>query len=157
MEKHWNSAGFLSSRLNEKPSGSFFFVRYATGDHELRHVLQHHRRLTLYRQHRRHQLCHWLVDNPVCHQHHGRQPADWNTRWLLSTKSLIKPRVNFINVFTSSFYACRSQKRKKLLYLTVFLVLLGSARVKAAHKMLVKLTAGGGRLEATFYARYVAQ
>ena len=43
---------------------------------------------------------------------------------------------------TSSFYACRSQKRKKLLNLTVFLVLLGSARIKAACRMLVKLTPG---------------
>ena len=48
--------------------------------------------------------------------------------------------VNFINVFTGSFYACRSQKRKKLLNLTVFFALLGSALVKAARKMLVKLT-----------------
>ena len=47
--------------------------------------------------------------------------------------------VNFINVFTRSFYANRSQKRKKLLDLTGLFVLLGSARVKAAHKMLVKL------------------
>ena len=51
-------------------------------------------------------------------------------------------RVNFINVLTHSFYTRRSQKRKKLLELTVFFVLLGSACVKAAHKMLVKLTAG---------------
>ena len=34
----------------------------------------------------------------------------------------------------------RSQKRKKLLNLTVFFALLGSARVKAARRLLVKLT-----------------
>ena len=50
--------------------------------------------------------------------------------------------VNFINVFTCSFYAGRSQKPKKLLNLTVFWALLGSAHLKAAHKMLVKLTPG---------------
>ena len=48
--------------------------------------------------------------------------------------------VNFINVITRSFYAHRSQKRKKMLDLTVFFALLGSACVKAACKMLVKLT-----------------
>ena len=51
-----------------------------------------------------------------------------------------RSRVDFINVFTRSFYVRRSQKRKKLLDLTVFFVLLGSERVKAARKMLVKLT-----------------
>ena len=47
--------------------------------------------------------------------------------------------VNFINVFTSSFYNCRSRKRKKLLEFTVFLRFLGSASLKAARKMLVIL------------------
>ena len=50
------------------------------------------------------------------------------------------PGVNFINVFTSSFHACRSEKCKKLLDLTVLFALLGSVHLKAAHKMLVKLT-----------------
>ena len=48
--------------------------------------------------------------------------------------------VDFINVFTRSFYARRSPKRKKVFELTVFFALLGSARVKAARKMLAKLT-----------------
>ena len=48
--------------------------------------------------------------------------------------------VNFTNVITHSFYARRSQKRKKLLELTVFFALLGSTCVKAAHKMLMKMT-----------------
>ena len=51
-----------------------------------------------------------------------------------------KPGDNFIYVFTRSFYTHRSQKRKKLLNLTAFLALLGCAFVKAARKMLVKLT-----------------
>ena len=48
--------------------------------------------------------------------------------------------VNFINVFTCSFYTRRSQKRKKLPELTVFFALLRSVRVRAARNMLVKLT-----------------
>ena len=56
-----------------------------------------------------------------------------------------KARVNFINVFTRSFYACRSQKRKKLLELTVFFAPLGSASVKVARKMLMKLTPGDSK------------
>ena len=43
---------------------------------------------------------------------------------------------------TSSFYACKSRKRKKATQLTVFFALLVSARVKAAHRMLMKLTLG---------------
>ena len=43
---------------------------------------------------------------------------------------------------TSSFYACRSQKRKKTVKLSSFIVLLGSARVKVACRTLVKLTLG---------------
>ena len=50
--------------------------------------------------------------------------------------------VNFINVFTRSFYARRSQKWKKLLDLTVFLRFLGSAFVKAACIMMLKFTLG---------------
>ena len=46
----------------------------------------------------------------------------------------------FHQLFTHSFNVRRSQKRKKLLELTVFLALLGSAGVKDVHKMLVKLT-----------------
>ena len=49
---------------------------------------------------------------------------------------------NFINVFTHSYYESRSQKSKKLLNLTVYVALLGSTRVKAACKMIVKLTPG---------------
>ena len=51
-----------------------------------------------------------------------------------------RPQVNFIYMFMSSFYACRSQKCKKLIELTLFFAVLGSVHVKAARKMLVKLT-----------------
>ena len=50
--------------------------------------------------------------------------------------------VNFITLFTHSFAASRSRKRKKLLNLSVFLALLGSSGLKAACKTLVKLTPG---------------
>ena len=52
------------------------------------------------------------------------------------------PGVNYINMFTRSFYAQGSQKHKKLLELAVFFALLGSVQVKAPCKMLVKLTPG---------------
>ena len=52
-------------------------------------------------------------------------------------------RFPFHQHFTRSFYERRSWKRTKLLKLTDFLfALLGSARVKAACKMLMKLTPG---------------
>ena len=51
---------------------------------------------------------------------------------------------NFTIVFMPTFYVSRSQMRKKLFDLTVFLALLGSACIKAARKMLVKLTLGFG-------------
>ena len=44
-------------------------------------------------------------------------------------------------------YAHRSRKRKKLLELTVVFAILGSSRVKAARKMLVKLTPGQDEAE----------
>ena len=47
--------------------------------------------------------------------------------------------VNFINVFTRSFYASRSQKHKKTVKLSSFIALLESVCVKAAHTMMVKL------------------
>ncbi len=45
--------------------------------------------------------------------------------------------------FMSSFFALRSQKRKKTLMTRLSLALLGSLHVKAACKMLLKLTPGG--------------
>ena len=52
------------------------------------------------------------------------------------------PGVNFIQMLTNSFYARRSQKRKKTVKLSSFIALLGSARVKAARRMLVKMNPG---------------
>ncbi len=55
----------------------------------------------------------------------------------------------------SAFYACRSRKRKKTDDLTVLFTLLGSARVKAVCRTLVKLTPGRFRqhLTQSFYAQ----
>jgi len=50
--------------------------------------------------------------------------------------------LNLINIFTLSFYARRSRKRKKTYNKTVFFTLLGSARVKAVRRTLMKLTPG---------------
>jgi len=52
------------------------------------------------------------------------------------------PGVNFTNIFTLSFYARRSRKRKKTDDLTVFFMLLGTASVKAVHRTLMKSTPG---------------
>ncbi len=45
-------------------------------------------------------------------------------------------------MFMRTFYEHRSQKHKKTDNLTVFFMLLGHARAKAARKMLMKLTSG---------------
>jgi hypothetical protein len=50
-----------------------------------------------------------------------------------------RDQVNFHQHF---LLACRSQKRKKTDGLTIFLALLGSVSIKAARKMLEKLTPG---------------
>jgi len=48
------------------------------------------------------------------------------------------------HVMYSAFKAHKSLKGKKTVKSSVFFALLGSACVKDAHKMLVKLTWGGG-------------
>ena len=53
--------------------------------------------------------------------------------------------VNFTNVLWAAFTCADPKSAKKLLNLTVFFALLGSARVKAAHRTLVKLTPGHSR------------
>jgi len=50
------------------------------------------------------------------------------------------PRLNFTNIFTLSFYAHRSRKRKNTDDLTVLFTLLGSTSVKAVHRTLMKLS-----------------
>ncbi len=57
--------------------------------------------------------------------------------------------------YTYSFYACRSQKRKKIVVdnLTVFFTLLGSASVKAVHRTLMKLSPGQTKFQTTKMGR----
>jgi hypothetical protein len=52
------------------------------------------------------------------------------------------PGVNFTNVLRAAFTREDPKSAKKLLNLIVFLALLGSVPVKAAHRMLVKLNPG---------------
>ncbi len=59
----------------------------------------------------------------------------------------IDPGVDITNMFTPSFYAHRSQKRKMANNLTVIFALLGSTSVKAACKTLMKLTLGAADCE----------
>ncbi len=54
----------------------------------------------------------------------------------------IDGRYQFDQPFTSSFFARRSQKRKKTVKLSVFIVHLGSACVQGVIKTLMKLTPG---------------
>jgi len=49
------------------------------------------------------------------------------------------PGVNFINIFTHSFCACRFQKYKKTDDLSVFFTLLGSAHVKVEFSQVVSI------------------
>ena len=58
------------------------------------------------------------------------------------TENILPTWGQFHQHSTSSFYARRSRKCKKLLDLTVFFALLGSSSVKAACRMLMKLTPG---------------
>jgi len=59
----------------------------------------------------------------------------------------IDGRCHFQQLFTCSFYASRSQKRKNTATLSVFLRFWDLCMyVKAAHKLLVKLTPGGVKL-----------
>jgi len=43
-------------------------------------------------------------------------------------------------MFYEQLYACRSQKRNNTVKLSIFFVISGSARVKSAHKTMMKLT-----------------
>jgi len=59
----------------------------------------------------------------------------------------VDPRGRFPQQFTHSFYLQRSQKRKNTVKLSVFFVLLGSQRIKATSKMLVKSTPGCNKVK----------
>ena len=52
------------------------------------------------------------------------------------------PGVNFTNILQAAFTCADPKSAKKTVKLSSFIVLLGSAHVKDAHKMLVKLTPG---------------
>jgi len=54
----------------------------------------------------------------------------------------LSPGVNFINILLAAFMHQDPKSAKKADNLPVFFALLGSVRVKSAHKMLVKLTPG---------------
>ena len=65
--------------------------------------------------------------------------------------SVTKPGVNFTNVLRAAFTRADPKSAKKTVKLSSFIVLLGSARVKAACRTLVKLTPDrghGGRVRA---------
>ena len=53
---------------------------------------------------------------------------------------LCRPGVNFTNILQAAFMHADPKSAIKLLNLTVFFALLGSARIKAAHRTLVKMT-----------------
>jgi len=53
------------------------------------------------------------------------------------------PWVNFTNILRAAFTRADPKSANKQLNLTVFFALLGSARVKAARRTLVKLTQVG--------------
>jgi len=57
----------------------------------------------------------------------------------------LTPAVNFIDIFTRSFYACSSLKRNQSVKLSVSFMLLGSTPVKAVCRTLMKLSPGGGK------------
>jgi len=50
---------------------------------------------------------------------------------------------NFTNILQKTFTPKDPKSAKEIVSFTVFFALLGSARVKASHKMLVKLTGAG--------------
>jgi len=52
----------------------------------------------------------------------------------------VRSGVNFINMFMSSFYACKSQKLQKTVKSSVIFTVLKSACAKAAGKILLKST-----------------
>jgi hypothetical protein len=67
-----------------------------------------------------------------------------NDIYLPTNQDTLPPGVNFTNILQAAFMHADPKRPKKMLNLTVFFALLGSAHVKAARKMLVKLTPAGG-------------
>jgi len=63
-------------------------------------------------------------------------------KYKLSIKISLRSAVNFIKVLLTAFTQADQKTQKKADNLTVFFGLLGSALLKPARKMLVKLTPG---------------
>ena len=59
---------------------------------------------------------------------------------LCSNSPLWRPGVNFTNILQAAFMPADLKSAKKTVKLSSFIALLGSACVKAARRMLVKLT-----------------
>jgi len=75
----------------------------------------------------------------------------------LSLQNLSISGVDFINMLTLSFYACRSQMQKMTDDLTVIFAILGSTNVKAWRKMLVKSTPDFDQIHKHFKISYFVQ
>ncbi len=60
---------------------------------------------------------------------------------------------NFTNIIHIAFMRADHKSAENTVKLSVFFALLGSAQVKAAHKMLVKLTTGVSKIQLTKKAR----
>jgi len=58
--------------------------------------------------------------------------------------------VNFINVLQTAFRCPDPKSTKRLTSLLYFFPLLGSACIKAAHKVLMKLTPGGKLVKSNY-------
>ena len=56
--------------------------------------------------------------------------------------SMVRPGVNFNNILWAAFMRADPKSAKKTVKLSSFIALLGSASVKAAFRMLMKLTPG---------------
>jgi len=59
---------------------------------------------------------------------------------------VLKSGVNFINILRSAFTGVDPKSAKKTVKLAIFFALLGSAFVKAACRMLMKLTPGADEI-----------
>ncbi len=65
-----------------------------------------------------------------------------HSKFRIDTSSFASSGVNFTNVLQAAFMLIDPESIKKIDNLTVFFTLLGSARVKAVRRMLMKLSLG---------------
>ena len=102
----------------------------------------------------------WRPPGPSLHFCPRLDDVKWLWRWAKRKQVLMKNMINWqwmeksvscawselncpkgiLTLKPSTFYACRSQKRKKIDYLTVIFTHLGSSCAKAAHRTLMKLS-----------------